>query len=109
MDSSKGWAYQTGYRLAMDQHRLRRRAGALMTRIGGRNGGAHDEDDRIALWAEVDRLPVRQREVLYLRSRSDLPFEAIGEVLGITSSAARSHATQAMATLRRRFPMEGDS
>ena len=109
MDNAKGWAYQTGYRLAMDQHRFRRRAGALATRLGGGSGGARDEDDRIALWAEVDRLPTRQREVLYLRYRSDLPFEAIGDVLGITSSAARSHATQAMATLRRRFPIEGDS
>ena len=59
------------------------------------------------MWAEVDRLPTRQREVLYLRYRSDLTFEAIGEVLGITSSAARSHATQAMATLRQRFPTGG--
>jgi RNA polymerase sigma factor (sigma-70 family) len=108
MANAKGWAYQTGYRLAMDQHRLRRRAGALVTRLGG-DGGVHDEDDRIALWAEVDRLPARQREVLYLRYRSDLAFEAIGEVLGITSSAARSHATQAMATLRQRFPTEAGS
>jgi RNA polymerase sigma factor (sigma-70 family) len=109
MDNAKGWAYQTGYRLAMDQHRLRRRAGALATRLGGGAGSDRDENDRIALWAEVDRLPTRQREVLYLRYRSDLPFDAIGDVLGITSSAARSHATQAMATLRRRFPIEGDS
>lgn len=106
MVNAKGWAYQTGYRLAMDQHRLRRRAGALATRLGG-GDGVHDEDDRIAVWAEVDRLPARQREVLYLRYRSDLTFEAIGETLGITSSAARSHATQAMATLRKRFPTEG--
>jgi RNA polymerase sigma-70 factor (ECF subfamily) len=109
MANAKGWAYQTGYRLAMDQHRLQRRSGALVTRLGGGGGGARDEDERIALWAEVDRLSARQREVLYLRYRSDLTFEAIGEVLGITSSAARSHATQAMATLRQRFPIEGDS
>jgi DNA-directed RNA polymerase specialized sigma24 family protein len=109
MVNGKGWAYQTGYRLAMDQHRLRRRAGALVARLGGGGGGGRDEDDRIAVWAEVDRLPARQREILYLRYRSDLTFEIIGEVLGITSSAARSHATQAMATLRQRFPTEGAS
>jgi len=109
MVNVKGWAYQTGYRLAMDQHRLRRRAGSLATRLGGGGDGVRDEDDRIAVWAEVDRLPTRQREVLYLRYRSDFTFEAIGEVLGITSSAARSHATQAMATLRQRFPTEGAS
>ena len=109
MDNPRGWAYRTGYRLAMDQHRIRRRTGALASRLIGPSSSARNEDDRIALWTEVDRLPARQREVLYLRYRSDLPFDAIGEVLGITSSAARSHATQAMATLRRRLPIEGDS
>jgi len=109
MVNPKGWAYRTGYRLAMDQHRLRRRAGALVTRLGGGDGGVRDEDDRIAVWTEIDRLPARQREVLYLRYRSDLTFEVIGEVLGITPSAARSHATQAMSTLRQRFPTEGVS
>ena len=51
------------------------------------------------IWAEVDRLPERQRAVLYLRYRADLPFETVRRVLGITSSAARSHATQAVAAM----------
>jgi DNA-directed RNA polymerase specialized sigma24 family protein len=51
-------------------------------------------------------LPERQRAVLYLRYRADLPFERVGFVLGITSSAARSHATNALATLRRRLGQE---
>lgn len=110
MDNAKGWAYRTAYRLAMDEHRLRRRVQGLAYQLSGRGaGGARDEDDRIAVWAEVDRLPDRQRAVLYLRYRSDLPFEEIGHVLGISSSAARSHATQAMAALRRRFDDEGHS
>jgi RNA polymerase sigma factor (sigma-70 family) len=106
MDNPKGWAYRTVYRLAMDAHRHRRRTHAVAERLSrafGLGGQGHDDDDRIALWIEVDLLPQRQREVLYLRYRSDLPFEEIGKVLGITSSAARSHATQALASLRRRF------
>jgi RNA polymerase sigma factor (sigma-70 family) len=59
--------------------------------------------ERRQVWTEVDRLPERQREVLYLRYRADLPFDAIARVLGITSSAARSHATQALGTLRTRL------
>jgi len=107
LDNPKGWTYRTVYRLAMDQHRLRRRASALVGRLGGGSErDVSDRDDRIAVWSEVDRLPARQREVLYLRYRSDLPFEEIAAVLGISSSAARSHATQAMATLRRRFEPE---
>jgi DNA-directed RNA polymerase specialized sigma24 family protein len=46
---------------------------------------------------------------VYLRYRSDLDFEEIGQVLGITSSAARSHATQATATLRARLTDPVDS
>jgi RNA polymerase sigma-70 factor (ECF subfamily) len=110
MDNAKGWAYQAAYRLAMDEHRLRRRALDLVGRlVGDPRHDRSDEDDRIALWTEVDRLPQRQREVLYLRYRSDLSFNEIGEVLGITSSAARSHSTQAMAALRRRFESGGPS
>jgi RNA polymerase sigma factor (sigma-70 family) len=103
----RAWAFRTIYRLAMDQHRLKRRLLALADRLGRggaeSSGSARDADDRIAVWAEVDRLPERQRHVLYLRYRADLSFEQIASVMGITSSAARSHATQALARLRRRL------
>lgn len=105
----RAWAYRVIYRTAMDEHRLRRRVAGLRERLlsPAHPEPSHDEgrttSDRIAVWAEVDRLPTRQREVLYLRYRSDLPFEDVGTVLGITSSAARSHATQALAALRRRI------
>jgi RNA polymerase sigma factor (sigma-70 family) len=102
----KAWAYRTVYRLAMDEHRLRRRVSGLVDRLGGRmthNVAAADHADRIAVWTEVDRLPPRQRQVIYLRYRADLPFEDIGVVLGMTASAARSHATQATHTLRARL------
>lgn len=100
----RSWAYRSIYRIAMDQHRLRRRVVALVGALGRQaGGGAGDETDRIAVWTEVDRLPSRQRQVLYLRYRSDLTYEEIGHVLGITASAARSHATQALHTLRSRL------
>jgi DNA-directed RNA polymerase specialized sigma24 family protein len=100
----RAWAYRSIYRIAMDQHRLRRRVVALVGVLGRQTGGGGgDETDRIAVWTEVDRLPSRQRQVLYLRYRSDLAHEEIGQVLGITASAARSHATQALQTLRARL------
>lgn len=107
IDDPTAWAFRAIYRLAMDQHRLGRRLGALAERLGRTSSvtadHARDAGDRIVLWGEVDRLPERQRAVLYLRYRADLAFEEIGIVMGITASAARSHATQALATLRRRF------
>ena len=105
IDNPKSWAYRAIYRLAMDEHRLRRRLAGLRALLGSptREPEIHDLSDRIAVWSEVDRLPERQRQVIYLRYRSDLTFEEIGEILDITSSAARSHSTQAMATLRGRL------
>ncbi len=107
IDSPRAWAFRSVYRIAMDHHRLRTRIAALARRLEpGSESPPRDATDRLAVWAEVERLPERQRQVLYLRYRADLPFEEIGPILGITPSAARSHATQAMATLRRRLGTE---
>jgi RNA polymerase sigma factor (sigma-70 family) len=104
------WAFRTTYHLAIDQHRLRRRLAGSIGRIAGQREGfatdPADTADSAALWQAVDGLPGRQRAVLYLRYRADLPFDRVGFVLGITSSAARSHATNALATLRRRLGQE---
>jgi RNA polymerase sigma factor (sigma-70 family) len=100
----RAWAYRSIYRLAMDQHRLRARIAALIDRIVEQpERQAPEATDRIAVWTEVGRLPTRQRQVIYLRYRADLEYEEIGQVLGISSSTARSHATQAMTTLRTRL------
>jgi RNA polymerase sigma-70 factor (ECF subfamily) len=104
------WAFRTAYHLAIDQHRLRRRLAGSLGRLVARGGDfaadPADSADSAALWQAVDGLPERQRAVLYLRYRADLPFDRVGFVLGITSSAARSHASNALATLRRRLGQE---
>jgi RNA polymerase sigma-70 factor (ECF subfamily) len=109
VDNPRAWAYRAVYRIAMDHHRLRARIEALTRRLDrvGIEPPPRDAADRVAVWAEVDRLPTRQRQVLYLRYRADLSFEEIGPVLGITPSAARSHATQALARLRQRLGPDG--
>lgn len=100
----RAWAYRSIYRLAMDQHRLRARLAALIDRLVEHPGRqAPDATDRIAVWTEVGRLPARQRQVMYLRYRADLEYEEIGQVLGVSASTARSHAAQAMVTLRARL------
>jgi RNA polymerase sigma-70 factor (ECF subfamily) len=110
------WAFRTLYRLGIDNHRRARRVAGLVDRIGGGLSGAsdrgrHDGDparriDFDAIWQAVDRLPERQRAVLYLRYRADLPYERIGLALGITPSAARGHASTGLGTLRRRLHAE---
>ena len=104
IENPRGWTFRTIYRVAMDEHRLRRRAIGLLDRIGraasrSPTSGSIEPAD---IWGEVDHLSDRQRQVVYLRYQADLAFEEIGSVLGISASAARSHATFALAALRKR-------
>jgi RNA polymerase sigma-70 factor, ECF subfamily len=110
IDNPRAWVYRAVYRIAMDHHRLRARIAALSRRLARARiePPPRDAADRLAVWAEVDRLPARQRQVLDLRYRADLSFEEIGSILGITPSAARSHATQAVARLRQRLGQDGE-
>jgi RNA polymerase sigma factor (sigma-70 family) len=96
------WAFRTLYRSAMDRHRWRRRGRLLAERIGmqpPREPGP-DQADRLAVWEAVESLPGRQRLAIYLRYRADLPFEEIGQILGIAAPSARSHVSRALDTLR---------
>lgn len=107
IENPRAWVYRSIYHLAMDQHRLRRRWVSMVARSWPRQIPAGpDVADQIAVWSEVDQLPRRQREVVYLRYRSDLGFEEIGQIMGITAGAARSHATHAIRALQRRLDTE---
>jgi DNA-directed RNA polymerase specialized sigma24 family protein len=57
-------------------------------------------DEGLSLWPLVDRLPARERTTLYLRYRADLTFEQIGEVMGITTAAARTYGSRGVERLR---------
>ena len=97
----RAWLLTTVYRLAMDDHRLRRRARDLLARLSP-SQRVHDPDSAqaISVWQLVDRLPTRQRQVLYLRYKADMSFEQVASVMGITASAARAHAAFATERLR---------
>jgi RNA polymerase sigma-70 factor, ECF subfamily len=105
----EGWAFRVVYRLAMDEHRLERLARSLVDRLASTTSARDQIDpaDRLSVWAAVDRLPPRQRAVLYLRYRADLPYERIAAVMGITANGARNDASVATASLRRRLLREG--
>jgi RNA polymerase sigma factor (sigma-70 family) len=53
------------------------------------------------LWTAVDRLPQRQRAVVYLRYRADFDFATIARILSISQVGARANAFRAIARLRR--------
>lgn len=104
----EGWAFRVAYRLAMDQHRFSRLARSVIDRLASTTSREPiDPADRLSVWAAVDGLPPRQRAVLYLRYRADLPYERIAAVMGITANGARNDASVATASLRRRLLLEG--
>jgi RNA polymerase sigma factor (sigma-70 family) len=102
------WLFRTVYHLAMAQHRWRRQLASLLPRLAPRNVAyaGPDASDRLTVWGSVDELPARQRQVLYLHYAADLPFEQIAEILGISPSAARTHASRGLATVRTALSQE---
>ena len=97
------WITRVVYRLAMDQHRLRRRLRALVGRLPSPAAVGPDPAsvlDGLALWQAVQRLPPRQRAAIYLRYQMDLPFEAIATILEVAPGAARTSVSRGLARLR---------
>jgi RNA polymerase sigma factor (sigma-70 family) len=103
----EGWAFRVAYRISMDHHRFRRLASSLSDRLSDLTEKPDiDPADGWAVWAAVDKLPPRQRAVIYLRYRADLSYERIAAVMGITANGARNDASAATASLRRRLASE---
>ena len=105
------WLYRTVYHLAMAQHRWRRQLSLLLPRLAPRHVdyAGPEASDRVSVWAAVDGLPVRQRQVLYLHYAADLPFDEVAGVLGISPSAARTHASRGLTTVRTQLDEEAAS
>jgi RNA polymerase sigma-70 factor (ECF subfamily) len=106
------WAFRTAYRLAVDQVRRARRSSSLFSLLTRQPDQPHikssELEDVAVVWHEVDALPHQQRAVLFLRYRADLPFEQVGQAVGVSAATARTHATRALATLRERLTREKD-
>ena len=104
---AEAWAFRVTYRLAMDHHRFRRLATSITQRLSAKSEPEEiDPADGWAVWAAVDKLPPRQRAVVYLRYRADLSYDRIAAVMGITANGARNDASAATASLRRRLAVE---
>jgi RNA polymerase sigma-70 factor (sigma-E family) len=64
-------------------------------------GVAHGQSDD--LFAAVQRLPQRQREVIVLRYYLDLSETQIASWLGVSPGSVKKHASRATATLHKRM------
>ena len=59
------------------------------------------DEEAAALWAEVDRLPDREAEVIRSRFRDELTLKQCGEALGVSPEMVRQIQAQAIRKLRR--------
>jgi RNA polymerase sigma factor (sigma-70 family) len=102
-DNIGGWLYRTVHNLVVDEHRRGRRIAAGSVVPTHERPGTEDPDaaERIALRVAVDRLPPRQREVIFLRYRAGLEFAAIASIMGIGESGARANAFRALRSLKK--------
>jgi RNA polymerase sigma factor (sigma-70 family) len=100
----RAWTYRVLYRIVIDEHRRRRRQVDAIGRAADAAADVSrvDPSDLIVTSHELDRLPSRRRQVLRLRYLAGMRYDEIGLTLGIATSSARSHATQAIQTLRQR-------
>jgi RNA polymerase sigma factor (sigma-70 family) len=110
IDDPRGWVFTALYRIAMDQHRLRRRVNGILQRVSRAVRGSQvDEAEvtrRLSIWFEVDQLPDRQRQVLYLHYKADLAFDEVARVMGVSPAGARAIASRGIAALRNNVHVE---
>ena len=99
-DNLEAWLFRSLHNYSMDRHRQARRVRVVEL---GESRATPDDAGRLGLWQEIDRLPLRQRQAVYLRYRADLDYPAIASILGISESGARANVFRAMAQLRERI------
>jgi RNA polymerase sigma-70 factor (ECF subfamily) len=99
-DRIEPWLFRTLRNLSVDEHRQAKRSKVRL--IAGQTVATTtpDPSERLTLWDAVDRLPLRQRETVYLRYRVDLDYSTIASIIGTSESGARANVFRAMETLR---------
>jgi RNA polymerase sigma factor (sigma-70 family) len=99
-DNIDAWLFRSLHNVSMDRHRQARRV-----RVLDISEPTHSPDlaGRLGLWAEVDQLPLRQRQAIYLRYRADLDYPTVASILGISEAGARANVFRAIAQLRERI------
>ncbi len=106
--SARAWLFQIAANLRRDRMRQRRRRGDVPNVDADEHADAaasaereaSDREDVRRALAAMDRLPTRQREVLYLHACEQMSLEEIANVLDISSDAVKSSLSLARKKLR---------
>jgi RNA polymerase sigma-70 factor (ECF subfamily) len=105
-DDPRGWVRRVMINRATS---LRRRVGAelrALTRVGhdpARGVSTDLTPATTGVWEEVRRLPRRQQQAIVLHYVGQLSTEEIGEALGCSSGAVKTHLHRGRETLRTRL------
>ncbi|MFQ5649516.1 MAG: RNA polymerase sigma factor [bacterium] len=62
-----------------------------------------ESEQKALLNQALDELSPRQKEALYLRFYTGLPYEELAEVMSVRSQTARNHVFEALQILRKQF------
>jgi len=104
--NERAWLYRIATNASLNHQRSRSREHAALARHAAEltsepeDRTRSDDAGRAQLWAEVARLPDRQRLALSLRVADELDYEEIAARIGGTVAAARANVYQATKRLK---------
>ncbi|RFC77286.1 SigE family RNA polymerase sigma factor [Streptomyces sp. AcE210] len=111
IEQPEAYVRQVLYRQQVNRWRLRRHRAETTVPVLPESGtdadAGSDPELRIALWAALGRLTMRQRAVVVLRYFEDLPEAEVAALLGCPVGTVRSTAYRSLAKLRSLVPELG--
>jgi len=97
----EAWLVAIAHRKAIDVIRARRRGPVAVPDVPERPGRAGRPDDWDGdLWAALGALPEKQRAAVAYHYLAGLPYQAVAEITGGSTDAARRAAADGIKTLR---------
>jgi RNA polymerase sigma-70 factor (sigma-E family) len=100
-DHAEPWCVRVASNLALDLLRARTRAVRRNERLKTYNTVATPAiDERLDLYAALERLPRRQRETVVLRYLGDLSEAQTADLIGCSVGSVKTHASRGLAALK---------
>jgi RNA polymerase sigma factor (sigma-70 family) len=97
----RAWVMTIAHRKAIDAHRSRSRRPLPVEDVPDTDAAdPPSPNGEPALWAEVRRLPAKQRAAVLHRFAGDLAYAEIGRVMGCTEEAARRSVHEGLKKLK---------
>lgn len=100
-DHAEPWCVRVASNLALDALRARSRSNRRNERLRSNGSSAAPiVDDRLDLYAALEKLPRRQRETVVLRYLGDLSEAQTADLIGCSVGSVKTHASRGLAALR---------